>query len=211
MDDSELDTATRPTRRQVLRAGGAAVLVGTLSGRATGQATGRTLYVGSRDDTLYALEAGSGTEQWAFETGGVVESSPTVTDGTVYVGSGDENLYALEAESGTERWVFGASAGSYSSPTVVENPATGDSVGSRARLGALGHNDELEHTGQSIEIVPDSGESTDDDSDDSSGSQGSTDDSDGSGPGFGVGGAVAGLGGVAYLLKRRLDDETGSR
>jgi len=31
--------------------------------------------------------------------------------------------------------------------------------------------------------------------------------SDGFGPGFGIGGALAGLGGAGYLLKRRLEDE----
>lgn len=38
-----------------------------------------------------------GAEQWRFETGSYVKSSPTVADGTVYVGSGDRNLYAVDA------------------------------------------------------------------------------------------------------------------
>jgi len=47
-------------------------------------------------DNLYALDAETGQELWRYETGGVVYSSPAVSEGTVYVGSKDNNLYALE-------------------------------------------------------------------------------------------------------------------
>lgn len=43
-----------------------------------------------------------GTEEWSFENGGLVDSSPTVVDGTVYVGSTDGTLYAVAATSGEE-------------------------------------------------------------------------------------------------------------
>ena len=57
-----------------------------------------TVYVGSWDNKLYALNGKSGVELWEFETGSVVYSSPAIgSDGTVYVGSldGDKKLYAL--------------------------------------------------------------------------------------------------------------------
>jgi PGF-CTERM protein len=111
-----------------------------------------------------------------------------------------------------------------SSPTVVNDPESGDSIGSRAMLGTLGHHGEradrvtTESTRQDAETEDDgSGDDSTDDGDESSsddGSDSATDDSsdtessgDGSGPGFGVGGALAGLGGAGYLLKRRFDDE----
>jgi outer membrane protein assembly factor BamB len=58
-----------------------------------------TVYVGSADDNLYAVDAATGDQRWAFETGDVVYSSPTVADGTVYVGSYDDNLYAVWIET----------------------------------------------------------------------------------------------------------------
>ena len=59
-----------------------------------------TVYVGSGDQTVYAIGAASGEEQWSFDTDDVVFSSPAVVDGTVYVGCHDHNLYAIDAESG---------------------------------------------------------------------------------------------------------------
>jgi outer membrane protein assembly factor BamB len=51
---------------------------------------------------VYALDAATGTEQWRFQTGGHVHSSPVVVDGTVYVGSWDGNVYALTG--GNQQW-----------------------------------------------------------------------------------------------------------
>jgi len=80
---------------------------------------GGTVYVGSYDGNVYALDASDGTERWRFQTGRPVASSPMVTDGTVYIGGGDENVYALSAPDGTERWRFETDGRVGSSPTVV--------------------------------------------------------------------------------------------
>ena len=54
-----------------------------------------TVYVGSYDGRLYAINPDS-SGRWKFATGGAVYSSPAVgADGTIYVGSGDGNLYAV--------------------------------------------------------------------------------------------------------------------
>ena len=60
-----------------------------------------TVYVGSKDNKLYALNGKSGLKLWEFKTGGAIgDSSPAIgPDGTVYVGSGDNNLYAIKTES----------------------------------------------------------------------------------------------------------------
>lgn len=65
-----------------------------------------TVYVGSHDATVYAIDATDGTQQWQFETEGVVFSSPAVARGRVYVGSRDTNVYALDAETGGRHWRF---------------------------------------------------------------------------------------------------------
>jgi outer membrane protein assembly factor BamB len=55
-----------------------------------------TVYVGSQDGRLYAINPGDGSEKWSYATAGIVASSPAIGgDGTVYVGSGDYNLYAF--------------------------------------------------------------------------------------------------------------------
>lgn len=44
-----------------------------------------TVFVGSADNNLYAVDVQTGTEQWCFNTGNSIHSSPTVVDGTVFV------------------------------------------------------------------------------------------------------------------------------
>jgi outer membrane protein assembly factor BamB len=61
-----------------------------------------------------------GGVQWRFQTGGMVQSSPTLHDGMVYVGSGDGNLYALDPRTGEERWRFAAGRAITSSPAVAQ-------------------------------------------------------------------------------------------
>ena len=59
-----------------------------------------TVYVGSRDKKLYAINGKTGVKLWEFETGGYVSSSPAIgSDGTVYVGSDDKKLYAIKTNS----------------------------------------------------------------------------------------------------------------
>ncbi|HKE37874.1 MAG TPA: PQQ-binding-like beta-propeller repeat protein [Candidatus Baltobacteraceae bacterium] len=65
-----------------------------------------TVYVGSGDHSVYALDAATGALRWKFTTGNVVHASPAVADGTVYVGSWDRYMYALDAKSGALRWKF---------------------------------------------------------------------------------------------------------
>ncbi|MFD7475164.1 PQQ-binding-like beta-propeller repeat protein [Streptomyces sp. NPDC059837] len=65
-----------------------------------------TVYVGSNNHRLYALDASTGFERRTYTTGGAVRSSPAVVDGTVYVGSNDgigkndATLFALDAVTG---------------------------------------------------------------------------------------------------------------
>ena len=68
--------------------------------------TAGTLYIGSSDHFLYALDAASGALKWKFKTAGRVTSSPAVASGLVYFGSYDSNFYALETETGKLRWKF---------------------------------------------------------------------------------------------------------
>ena len=59
-----------------------------------------TIYVGSYDGKLYAINGKTGGKLWEFQTRHRVDSSPAIgSDGTVYVGSHDKKLYAIKTDS----------------------------------------------------------------------------------------------------------------
>lgn len=97
-------------------------VVGSDGAGDSSESDGATVYFGSYDGNVYALDATEGTEQWSFQTGNYVDSSPAVIDGVVYVGSEDGNVYALDAAEGTELWsheVGSENGGVYPSPAVT--------------------------------------------------------------------------------------------
>ncbi len=119
MDHPRAVAATAPARLLLY----ALLLLGLLLGPAeisrAGSAPTRTVYVGSEDHNLYALDTRTGHLRWRFPTGGGVVSSPAVAAGVVYVGSHDENVYALDARTGRERWHFPTGDYVDSSPAVA--------------------------------------------------------------------------------------------
>jgi len=78
------------------------------------------VYVGSSDNSLYAVDAAGGELKWRFETEGNVYSSPAVVDGVVYVGSYDKRLYAIDADTGELIWQYEAYDYIGSTPSVVD-------------------------------------------------------------------------------------------
>jgi outer membrane protein assembly factor BamB len=76
-----------------------------------------TVYVGSQDGKLYAINGKSGVKLWEFKTTHVVDSSPAIgSDGTVYVGAGV--LYAINGKSGVKLWEFVTGSAVSSSPAI---------------------------------------------------------------------------------------------
>jgi len=67
---------------------------------------GDTVFVGSTDRYLYAIDAATGTQRWKFPTQARVASSPAVANGLVYFASYDGNFYAVDTASGKEKWHF---------------------------------------------------------------------------------------------------------
>jgi outer membrane protein assembly factor BamB len=87
-----------------------------------------TVYFGSGDGHVYALDAASGALRWKFRTGDVVHASPAYAAGTLFVGSWDSYFYALDARNGALKWRFHAGedplihnqVGFQSSPAIVD-------------------------------------------------------------------------------------------
>jgi outer membrane protein assembly factor BamB len=77
-----------------------------------------TVYVGSGDGKLYAVDSG-GNVKWTFPTGDAVNSSPDVYNGVVYFGSNDHKVYAVNATTGSEVWEFATGDAVYSSPLAT--------------------------------------------------------------------------------------------
>ncbi len=116
-----------------------------------------TVYVGSFDMNVYAIDLQTGNEQWRYATGGQVYETATVVGDTVFVGSGDKNLHALDAGSGEELWRFATSKENLSSPPVVEGIVyleSADAQGNNASLQAIDAKDGTELWSVAIENAP---------------------------------------------------------
>jgi outer membrane protein assembly factor BamB len=82
---------------------------------------GDTLYIGSFDKKLYALNASDGTKKWEFSTKGSIISTALVCNNTVYISSFDRNLYAVDATDGSPKWKFTADRWFWAKPVVYNN------------------------------------------------------------------------------------------
>ncbi|MFZ2634564.1 MAG: PQQ-binding-like beta-propeller repeat protein [Desulfosalsimonadaceae bacterium] len=115
-----------------------------------------TVYVGSDDGNLYAIDPETGAEIWRFASGGEIRSSPAVgADGTIYFGSMNA-LYALKS-NGTLKWSFNAGDYIFSSPAVSSDGRivyVGSSDGSLYAINSTGTLKWLYQTGDKIVSSP---------------------------------------------------------
>lgn len=96
----------------------------------TAAIVGSTVFVGSFDGHVYALDLATGKEKWKAKTG-AIKAAVGVHAGRVYVGNDEEYFYCLDANTGAEVWKVRTDA------EVTSGPAfTDDSV-------LFGANDEL--------------------------------------------------------------------
>jgi outer membrane protein assembly factor BamB len=63
-----------------------------------------TVYFGSADHFVYAVDAGTGKEKWKTETGAGIFAGPAVAKGVVCIGSSDTKIYGLDASTGSQIW-----------------------------------------------------------------------------------------------------------
>ncbi len=76
-----------------------------------------TIYIGSGDDNIYALNT-DGSLKWKYQASESVHSSPAIgSDGIIYFGSNDNYIYAL-TPNGSLKWKYQTSDIVYSSPAI---------------------------------------------------------------------------------------------
>jgi outer membrane protein assembly factor BamB len=88
---------------------------------ATPAVEGDTLYIGSFDKNLYALNIADGAVKWQFPTDGAIVATPLVSNGAVYVGSLDRNFYTLNAADGSLKWEFTARNWFWAEPVLYND------------------------------------------------------------------------------------------
>ena len=54
-----------------------------------------TLYVGSSDGKLYALDARSGEKRWEYEVGDALTATPAIAAGRLVIGAQDGRIYCF--------------------------------------------------------------------------------------------------------------------
>jgi len=113
----------------------------------------RLVYVGS-GETMYCLDAATGTEVWQFDAGtgctscdflterNEVLSSPAVFEGLVYFGmdindfgTGKGGFYAVDARTGALRWYFDLETGATCRPNAGDDVRRFDGYHTAAQLG----------------------------------------------------------------------------
>ncbi|MGF1484834.1 MAG: PQQ-binding-like beta-propeller repeat protein [Opitutales bacterium] len=81
--------------------------------------TEESLFIGSRDKRLHAIDRETGERRWTYSTRGKVDASPLVYDDAVVAGSTDGRVYALQPESGELIWQYDVGARLTGSPAAV--------------------------------------------------------------------------------------------
>ena len=80
---------------------------------------GETVYVGSHDRMMYALDAGDGSLLWTFKADNDIWASPLVVKDQLIFGDDDGNLYSLNRDKGTLAWRLDLGPGSIRIPPMV--------------------------------------------------------------------------------------------
>ncbi len=80
-----------------------------------------TIYVGARDNNLYAFNP-DGTVKWTFATENGIDASPSIaSDGTIYCGSYDDKMYAINPD-GSQKWNFTTGGNiRYTAPAIASD------------------------------------------------------------------------------------------
>ena len=81
-----------------------------------------TLYIGSADSFVYAIDPTNGAVKWKFQADSSLDGTGGALgpDGTFYVGD-TTSLYAIDTKTGTQKWKFKTGGFVLSSPVIANN------------------------------------------------------------------------------------------
>lgn len=82
-----------------------------------------TIYVGTKDGSVVAVNSSSHSQQWDYAFNAAIYTTPVVDGDLVYVGTYSGQLYALTTARGVERWVYPRTG---SMGAVVGDPVIGN-------------------------------------------------------------------------------------
>ncbi len=82
--------------------------------------TDGTLYTGSGDGVIYALDAQNGQEIWSTDGFGQLENSGAVAGDILVVGGYDQRVRALDRHTGEVLWSFNTVSFVQASPLIVD-------------------------------------------------------------------------------------------
>jgi serine/threonine protein kinase len=91
--------------------------------RATPTYHNGSLFVGSYDNNLYAIDAANGEFLWKYPTEGGIVSKPAVMDDNLYFGSEDKRLHVISSRSGKVVWTYYTDGPIRCSPRIAEGHA----------------------------------------------------------------------------------------
>lgn len=80
-----------------------------------------TLYIGSTDGKLYALDAKQWGVRWVFDAGDAIRYAASVVGDRVYFSARNNRVYALDAKTGEKLWEFRSSTWMDAPPIVSNN------------------------------------------------------------------------------------------
>jgi len=80
-----------------------------------------TLYIGSYDFNLYALDATTGAFKWNFATDGGICSTPACVGDLIIIGSEDHQIYAINGQTSKEVWTYRTWNHVRSSPRIIQD------------------------------------------------------------------------------------------
>src|SRR5215208_2350036 len=125
---------------------------------------GSTVYAGSTDGKVYAVELGGGRERWRYAAGEEIGTRPVVAAGVLYVATLQDTLLALDAETGAWKWhhrresvatgftVRGAAGPTVAGSTVFGAFSDGSVVALDAATGAIQWERKVSPAGKFVDV-----------------------------------------------------------
>lgn len=89
--------------------------------RSSAALANNTLYIGSYDFNLYALDIQNGQMKWKFATEAGIMTTPACVGDLIIVGSEDNQVYAISGKSGKQEWTYRTWNCVRSSPRIVHD------------------------------------------------------------------------------------------